>query len=256
MPYPPVAERFERSGGDPADLPADVERRRRPIPRARTTSWPRRICEPRPITAPRPPILIGGSGERKTLPASGSPPSISCPPATRSPMSRASAKTSSLVLPSSTHQADRPSADRDGRSPVHDRHRRARCRQHRCDPRWQVGHHRPPGHPGVSRTPTRRRSATWLASAPSPGSAAAAEFGSNERDVDCLGDHQAQLLGTPSANRWMECRSRSFLRCRYRRARAARSRRIPRRSRNLGFDVTIAPAAHITYRRKLSPDHR
>ena len=25
------------------------------------------ICEPRPITAPHPPILIGGSGERKTL---------------------------------------------------------------------------------------------------------------------------------------------------------------------------------------------
>jgi F420-dependent oxidoreductase-like protein len=25
------------------------------------------ICEPRPLTAPRPPILIGGSGERKTL---------------------------------------------------------------------------------------------------------------------------------------------------------------------------------------------
>ena len=25
------------------------------------------ICEPRPITAPRPPVMIGGSGERKTL---------------------------------------------------------------------------------------------------------------------------------------------------------------------------------------------
>ena len=74
-------------------------------------------------------------------------------------------------------------------------------------------------------------------------------------DVDCLGDHQAQLLGTPSANRWMECRSRSFLRCRYRRARA-RYPPYPAALRNLGFDVTIAPAAHITYRRKLSPDHR
>ena len=46
---------------------ADVERRRRPVRRAGTTSWPRRSARPRRSSRPRPPILIGGSGERKTL---------------------------------------------------------------------------------------------------------------------------------------------------------------------------------------------
>ena len=35
--------------------------------RARTTSWPRRSARPARSAQPRPPILIGGSGERKTL---------------------------------------------------------------------------------------------------------------------------------------------------------------------------------------------
>ncbi len=44
----------------------DVERQRRTVheqalPLAET------ICNPHPISAPRPPVLIGGSGERKTL---------------------------------------------------------------------------------------------------------------------------------------------------------------------------------------------
>ena len=33
----------------------------------RTISWPRPICSPPPFSRPRPPILVGGSGERKTL---------------------------------------------------------------------------------------------------------------------------------------------------------------------------------------------
>ena len=35
--------------------------------RAPTTVWPRRSARPRPVSDPRPRILIGGSGERKTL---------------------------------------------------------------------------------------------------------------------------------------------------------------------------------------------
>ena len=35
--------------------------------RARTTSWPRRCARRQPVSSPRPRILIGGGGERKTL---------------------------------------------------------------------------------------------------------------------------------------------------------------------------------------------
>jgi F420-dependent oxidoreductase-like protein len=66
VPYPPVAERFERleetiqiceQMWSDNDGPFDGTH----YHLAET------ICNPRPLTAPRPPILIGGSGERKTL---------------------------------------------------------------------------------------------------------------------------------------------------------------------------------------------
>jgi F420-dependent oxidoreductase-like protein len=66
VPYPPVAERFERleetlqicrQMWSDADGAFD----------GRHYQLAETICEPRPITRPHPPILIGGSGERKTL---------------------------------------------------------------------------------------------------------------------------------------------------------------------------------------------
>lgn len=66
VPYPPVAERFERLEETLqicrqmwSDDDGPFEGRHYQL--AET------ICSPRPITEPRPPILIGGSGERKTL---------------------------------------------------------------------------------------------------------------------------------------------------------------------------------------------
>ncbi len=66
VPYPPVAERFERleealqicrQMWSDDDGPFDGKHYRL----AET------ICEPRPLRTPRPPIVVGGSGERKTL---------------------------------------------------------------------------------------------------------------------------------------------------------------------------------------------
>ena len=66
VPYPPVAERFER-------LEETLQICRQmwsdddgPF-HGRHYQLAETICEPRPITAPHPPILIGGGGERKTL---------------------------------------------------------------------------------------------------------------------------------------------------------------------------------------------
>jgi F420-dependent oxidoreductase-like protein len=66
VPYPPVAERFEqleetlqvcRQMWSDDDGPFE----------GRHFQLAETICEPRPISRPRPPILIGGTGERKTL---------------------------------------------------------------------------------------------------------------------------------------------------------------------------------------------
>ena len=66
MPFPPVAERFERleetlqiclQMWSDDDGPYD----------GKHYQLAETICSPQPIQQPRPPILIGGSGERKTL---------------------------------------------------------------------------------------------------------------------------------------------------------------------------------------------
>jgi F420-dependent oxidoreductase-like protein len=66
VPYPPMAERFERLEETLqicrqmwSDVDGPFEGRHYQL--AET------ICSPRPISEPHPPILIGGSGERKTL---------------------------------------------------------------------------------------------------------------------------------------------------------------------------------------------
>ena len=66
VPYPPVAERFERLEETLQicqQMWSDDDG-----PFAGTHyQLAETICSPRPLTQPRPPILIGGSGERKTL---------------------------------------------------------------------------------------------------------------------------------------------------------------------------------------------
>jgi F420-dependent oxidoreductase-like protein len=66
VPFPPVSERFERleeaiqicfQMWSDDDGPYD----------GRHYQLAETICEPRPISTPRPPLLIGGAGERKTL---------------------------------------------------------------------------------------------------------------------------------------------------------------------------------------------
>ncbi|HEY3882289.1 MAG TPA: LLM class F420-dependent oxidoreductase [Trebonia sp.] len=66
VPYPPVAERFERleetiqiceQMWSDNDGPYD----------GKYYQLAETICSPRPLQSPRPPILIGGSGEKKTL---------------------------------------------------------------------------------------------------------------------------------------------------------------------------------------------
>ncbi len=66
VPYPPVAERFER-----LDETLQICRQMwsdddGPF-EGRHYQLAETICSPRPISQPRPAILIGGSGERKTL---------------------------------------------------------------------------------------------------------------------------------------------------------------------------------------------
>ena len=64
----PAAGRALRAArGDAADRAPDVVAGRTARSRASTTSWPRRCARPRPSRSPRPKILIGGGGEKKTL---------------------------------------------------------------------------------------------------------------------------------------------------------------------------------------------
>ena len=64
----PAAGRALRAArGDAADLPADVERRRRPLRRPPLPAGRDDLPAAAGAASPRPPILIGGSGEKKTL---------------------------------------------------------------------------------------------------------------------------------------------------------------------------------------------
>jgi F420-dependent oxidoreductase-like protein len=64
--YPPVAERFERLE-ETLQICRQMWSDDDGAFEGRHYQLAETICEPRPITRPHPPILIGGSGERKTL---------------------------------------------------------------------------------------------------------------------------------------------------------------------------------------------
>ena len=66
LPFPPHRRAVRAAGGDAADLPADVERRRGPVRRQALPAG-RTLNSPQPLRRPHPPILIGGGGEKKTL---------------------------------------------------------------------------------------------------------------------------------------------------------------------------------------------
>ena len=66
VPYPPVAERFERLE-ETLQICRQMWSDDDGAFDGRHYQLAETICEPRPITRPHPPILIGGSGERKTL---------------------------------------------------------------------------------------------------------------------------------------------------------------------------------------------
>jgi F420-dependent oxidoreductase-like protein len=66
VPYPAVAERFDRLE-ETLQICRQMWSDDDGAFDGRHYQLAETICEPRPITRPRPPILIGGSGERKTL---------------------------------------------------------------------------------------------------------------------------------------------------------------------------------------------
>jgi F420-dependent oxidoreductase-like protein len=66
VPYPPVAERFERLE-ETLQICQQMWSDNEGAFAGRHYQLAETICSPRPISEPRPPILIGGSGERKTL---------------------------------------------------------------------------------------------------------------------------------------------------------------------------------------------
>ncbi|GAA1915440.1 LLM class F420-dependent oxidoreductase [Streptantibioticus ferralitis] len=66
IPFPPVAERFERLEETLRIVRQAWSGETRPI-HGRHYTLERPLNSPAPLTSPRPPILVGGSGERKTL---------------------------------------------------------------------------------------------------------------------------------------------------------------------------------------------
>jgi F420-dependent oxidoreductase-like protein len=66
VPYPPVAERFERLE-ETLQICLQMWSEDDGAFEGRHYRLAETICEPRPVSQPRPPVLIGGSGERKTL---------------------------------------------------------------------------------------------------------------------------------------------------------------------------------------------
>jgi F420-dependent oxidoreductase-like protein len=66
IPFPPVAERFERLE-ETLRICLQMWRDDESPFEGRHYQLERPICHPQPLTRPHPPIMIGGSGERKTL---------------------------------------------------------------------------------------------------------------------------------------------------------------------------------------------
>jgi F420-dependent oxidoreductase-like protein len=66
VPYPPVAERFERLE-ETLQICLQMWSDENGPYQGKHYQLAETLCSPRPIQQPRPPILIGGSGERKTL---------------------------------------------------------------------------------------------------------------------------------------------------------------------------------------------
>jgi F420-dependent oxidoreductase-like protein len=66
VPYPPTAERFERLE-EALQVCFQMWSDDNGPYTGRHYQLAETICEPRPISRPRPPVMIGGSGERKTL---------------------------------------------------------------------------------------------------------------------------------------------------------------------------------------------
>jgi F420-dependent oxidoreductase-like protein len=66
IPFPPVAERFERLE-ETLQIVGQMWRDDESPYAGRHYQLDRPICHPQPVSRPHPPIMIGGSGERKTL---------------------------------------------------------------------------------------------------------------------------------------------------------------------------------------------
>jgi len=66
VPFPPVAERFERLEETLQVVRQMWSDDEGPF-EGRHHQLAETICEPRPVQQPRPPVMVGGSGERKTL---------------------------------------------------------------------------------------------------------------------------------------------------------------------------------------------